>query len=156
SIRTVVRLRNAMGGAPRLSRAALAGLTVAIVLVPAGRTRASTLATFSTRGSVNQVDVTHAPPGDTLSLMNAVQGVVATGTGDDLGSLLLRDVDAGSGYTVVDGDRVSFPIDVKAPTDTPPQILYDTQQLIEGFQYVTTRDGTRLSAEVTLPGPIDQ
>src|SRR5690349_123714 len=138
-----------MGGTRRLVTAALAGLTAAIVLVPAGRTRASTLATFSTRGSVNQVDVTHGPPGDTLSLVNAADTVVATGTVDDLGSLLFRNVDAGPGYTVVDGGQVSLPIDVMAPTDTPPQVLYDTQSLVDGFQYITTRDGTRLSAEVT-------
>jgi predicted acyl esterase len=135
--------------------AAIAGVTIAIVLVPAGGTHASTLAVFSVRGSVNQVDVTHAPPGDTLELVNAAGAAVATGTVDSLGSLLFRNVDAGDGYTVEDGDAVSLPIDVMAATDTPPQIFYDTQQLVDGFQYITTRDGTRLSAEVTLPGPID-
>lgn len=145
-----------MGGTGRLIRATLAGLTIAAVLVPAGRTHATTVATFSTRGSVNQVDVMHAPPGDTLSLLNDASVVVATGTVDDLGSLLFRNVAAGSGYTVVDGDQVSFPFSVMSPTDTPPQALYDTQQLVPGFQYITTRDGTRLSAEITLPGPADQ
>ena len=34
----------------------------------------------------------------------------------------------------------------------PPQTFYDAQTLGPGFNYITTRDGTTLSAYVTLPG----
>ena len=37
----------------------------------------------------------------------------------------------------------------------PDQSFYDEQQLDEGFGYITTRDGTTLSANVSLPGPVD-
>ena len=33
------------------------------------------------------------------------------------------------------------------------QSLYDGQELVEGFQYLETRDGTQLSINVVLPGP---
>jgi predicted acyl esterase len=41
------------------------------------------------------------------------------------------------------------------PQPTPPQSFYDNQHLGDGFQYITTRDGTKLSATVHLPGPAD-
>ncbi len=133
---------------------ALAGLMAALALVPAaGTAHATTLTTFTARGSVNQVDVTHAPPGDALVLENAAHVSVATGTVDDLGSFLFRNVTAGDGYTVVDGNQVSTPLHVATTSEIPPQSLYTSQHLVSGFQYITTRDGTRLSAEVTLPGP---
>ncbi len=133
---------------------ALSGLVAALALVPAtGTAHATALATFSSHGSVNQVYVTHAAPGDTLTLRNAAHAAVGTGTVDDLGSLLFRTVPAGADYTVSDATQVSGPLQVTTPNDLPAQSLYTSQQLVNGFQYITTRDGTKLSAEVTLPGP---
>ncbi len=138
----------------KLGPIALAGLVAAFALVPAvGTAHATTNASFTARGSVNQVDVTHAPPGDTLTLRNAAHAIVATGNVDDLGSLLFRTVTAGNGYTVVDGSQVSSALHVATASEVPPQSLYSSQTLVNGFQYITTRDGTKLSAEVTLPGP---
>ena len=115
-----------MGGARKLGSVALAGLFVSfgLALVP-GSAHATTLATFSARGSVGQVSVTHAPPGDTLALEDAAHAVVATGTVDDLGSFLFRNVAAGTNYMVVDGDQVTFPFDVMTADATPPQSFYD-------------------------------
>ncbi len=146
----------AMGGVRKLGSVTLAGLfvTFGLALVP-GSAHATTLATFTARGSVDQAYVTHAPPGDTIALVDGAHAVVATGTVDDLGSFLFRNVTAGTNYTVVDGDQVTFPFDVMTADATPPQLFYNLQHLVSGFQYITTRDGTQLSAEVTLPGPID-
>jgi predicted acyl esterase len=146
-----------MGGVRRFGPAFLAAVIAVFAFVPAtDEAHATTLASYSARGSVNQVYVTHALPGDTLTLDNSAGAVVATGTVDDLGSLLFRNVTAGDGYTVVDGSQTSPSLHVMTPDETPPQSLYDDQHLVDGFQYITTRDGTDLSAEVTLPGPADQ
>jgi predicted acyl esterase len=145
-----------MGEARRFVPGALAGLLAAFALVPAvGTAHAATLTSFAARGSVNQVYVTHAPPGDHVVLENAAHVTVATGTVDDLGSFLFRTVPAGTGYSVIDGTNVSPPLTVSTPSGTPPQSLYTGQHLGNGFQYITTRDGTKLSAQVTLPGPAD-
>ena len=129
-------------------------LFVAAVAVPiGGAAHAVVAATFSAHGSVEQVYVTHAAPGDTLDLQNAAHTTVDHGTVDDLGSLLFHNVAPGDGYTVVDGEQVSAPLHVMSQSEVPPQSLYDNQQLVDGFQYITTRDGTKLSAEVSLPGP---
>src|SRR3981081_4084955 len=102
-----------MGGTRKFAPVALAGLVTALALVPAaGTAHAATLASFTARGSVNQVSVTHAPPGDPLRLEHASHPAVAPGTVDDLGSFLFRNVAAGDGYTVVDGTRVSTPLHV--------------------------------------------
>lgn len=42
------------------------------------------------------------------------------------------------------------------PQATPPQSFYDDQVLDDGFQFITTRDGTTLSATVRLPGPANE
>jgi LPXTG-motif cell wall-anchored protein len=42
------------------------------------------------------------------------------------------------------------------PQATPPQSFYDDQDLVDGFQFITTRDGTKLSATVRLPGPANE
>jgi uncharacterized protein len=145
-----------MGGVRKLGPVALAGLVVTLAIGPVGGSaHATTFATFPARGSVGQVYVEHAPPGDTLTLEDAAHVVVATGTVDDLGSLLFREVPPGDGYTVADGDQVTFPLSVLTPEQTPPQSFYDAQHLVDGFQYITTRDGTQLSAEITLPGPAE-
>lgn len=76
-------------------------------------------------------------------------------TTDANGALVLRYVKPGKGYVVkqVDGDGASKPVDVTRTTDHPPASLYSKQKLSEGYGYLTTRDGTKLSINVTLPGP---
>ncbi len=143
-----------MGKTRKFTPVALAGLVAALALGPAPQAaHATTLASFQSHGSVNQVYVTHAPTGDVLTLRDAAHSTVATGTVDDLGSLLFRTVPAGNGYTVTDGGQESAPLQVTTPAVVPPATLYSSQHLVNGFQYITTRDGTKLSAEVTLPGP---
>jgi predicted acyl esterase len=131
---------------------ASAFIVMSLTLVPVARATAVP-ATFTAHGSVEQVYVTHAAAGDTLELRDGSKQLVQSATVDDLGSLVFRDVAPGDGYTVVDGAQTSVPLHVAAQSETPPQSLYSNQHLVDGFQYITTRDGTRLSAEVHLPGP---
>jgi len=118
------------------------------------------LGTFVVYGSVEQVAVTHTTPGASLVLDDSNANQVASGTSDAQGSFLFRNVPAGSGYRVVENDggtiTHSARTKVLSPAYVPPQSFYDSQQMQTDFGYITMRDGTKLSAMVTLPGPADQ
>jgi len=110
------------------------------------------------RGSVEQVHVWKAAPNTTIELRDADGEVAATGTTDELGSLIFRKVAPGEGYSVaatdLDPPVVVEPVDVMSIEGSQPdQDFYDGQQLVAGVNYITTRDGTKLAVYVTLPGP---
>ena len=111
-------------------------------------------ATFVAGGSIDQVWVTDANPGDVLILADASSKEVARGTADRLGSLILRDIAPGAGYTVrrVDPSGVvgTPPLTVLAQTDVPDPSLYQ-QVLSAGLNYVKMRDGIELAMTVRLP-----
>jgi len=116
-------------------------------------------ATFSVRESVNQVHVWNAKAAAALVLEDAEGKEVATATADKLGSHIFRKVPAGAGYVVratATGEYTRALTVMSVKSSLPPQSFYDKQVLKPGFQYITTRDGTTLSAYVTLPGPIDK
>ena len=112
---------------------------------------------FAAAGSVEQVHVTGAEPGQELALHDDDGNAVATGTADDQGSLIFRLVEPGSGYRVATASApilASDPVEVESvDSSQPDQSFYDGQELPEGFTYIETRDGTTLSASVYLPGP---
>jgi hypothetical protein len=131
---------------------AIAGIATA---APAGAA-VKTAKPVDAHGSVEQVYVLGATPGATVSLKRA-GSTVADGTIDDLGGYVFRDVDAGKGYRVaVAGLATSKPLTVTSPSDTPPNSFYGDQVLDPGYGYLTTRDGTELSINVSLPGPADK
>jgi hypothetical protein len=111
---------------------------------------------FTLRPGNTQLEVLNADTlhGATLRLLHDGQ-VVRRGTVDSSGSLVWRRLDNGT-YTVQTSHAsyTSDPVHVKrlhaAP---PPQSFYDAQTLDNGFGFITTRDGTTLSANVSLPGP---
>jgi hypothetical protein len=117
-------------------------------------------ATFTVYGSVEQVAITHATPGAGVALEDAAGETVAHGTFDAQGSYLFRSVTPGTGYRVIEidaGTRTeSDPTTVMSTSYVPPKAFYQLQQLQTGFGYITMRDGTKLSATITLPGPVDQ
>lgn len=90
-----------------------------------------------------------APDGRTLSV-----GEVA-----DNGTLVLRGLPVGTVRLFVHdehGERIAEAARRTVPgTEGPPAELYRGTTLRPGFNYITTRDGTTLSAFVTLPGPAD-
>src|SRR5205085_1125949 len=57
-------------------------------------------ADYQVRESVEQLQVTHAPPGETLLLIDSTGAQVATGVTDGLGSYIFRHVAPGTGYLV--------------------------------------------------------
>jgi predicted acyl esterase len=117
-------------------------------------------ATFTAQGSVEQFAVTHAVPGAAIALRDSAGLEVGSGVVDAQGSFLFRDVAPGTGYRAVQDDAgqvsQSPRTRVLAPTDVPGGAFYRAQQLQDGFGYITTRDGTKLSVTVKLPGPIEE
>lgn len=112
---------------------------------------------FSVRESVEQLHVTRAVPGAELEVWDADGQVVAAGVADYQGSLVFREIEPGLGYRVV---TASLPREasrslrvMSVENSLPPQEFYDSQVLEPGYGYIETRDGTKLSAFVTLPGP---
>src|SRR6266480_141708 len=151
------RRRTAATVVAALCASVLSLVAVAVAITAPAERAAALPANFSARGSVDQVAVTHATPGDAIELRDEANAIVKHGTVDDLGSFLFRDLTSGDGYSVVEhdaaGDQTSPPIHVLSDGETPAQSFYANQHLDNGFGYITTRDGTKLSITVHLPGP---
>ena len=109
---------------------------------------------FTVRPGTTQLEVLDATAGEHLELLDSSSTQVATGVVDSLGSLVWRQLDPGS-YTVHELDppgATSAPAQVTAfDAPAPGQGFYKSQTLSNGFGYITTRDGTTLSANVVLP-----
>jgi uncharacterized protein len=120
-----------------------------------------------------QVALVGAPPGRAAHViansaaaidehLNPPEGVtfepLSGGVVDELGSLLVRALAGGSEYRLLyDDGTVSPPFTTLARDEHPDPSFYAEQRLpTEGLGYITTRDGTTLSASVWLPGPADQ
>jgi uncharacterized protein len=142
------------GSVSTSSAAAQAATTVATTIPPT--TLPHVKATFVVQPGTSQIAVLDATPGDSLAV-NHDNAELAKGTVDQQGSLLFRNLEPGDGYTVTSATEISDPVAVADPTVNPPAEFYAGQpKLAEGFGYITTRDGTTLSADVLLPGPVDQ
>ncbi len=103
---------------------------------------------------MEQVAVTGAAAGSTARLLSADR-VVGTRPVDRQGATLFRDVPPGAKYRVKVGGARSGAVTVTSTTDSPDPSMYSSQHLDAGFGYIKTRDGTLLSANVSLPGPIE-
>src|SRR3569623_882093 len=116
---------------------------------------------FDVRPSVAQLQVTLAPPSTELEVVDATGARAAVGTTDELGSLMFRGLAAAPGYHVRTTQLPAVedvgPLEVMSvESSTVDPSFYSKQTLVAGNQYITTRDGTTLSAFITLPGPIDK
>src|SRR5665213_4430871 len=147
----------------------LAALCVAVVAlvvpiapgVPAGAAAAASLpaadgtTTIRGHGSIGQAYVVGSTPGLSLVLVDASGHASGRGTTDALGSLIMRNVPPGPGYTFrahIGGRQIATaPFRVLSTTDTPPNSFYASQHLHVGLNYLTMRDGVRLAATVRLP-----
>ncbi len=118
-------------------------------------------ATFKVRESVEQLHVTHAVPGTELVVVDPSGAEVARGVADKLGSLMFRKLAPGEGYLVrapgLDPVEERKLLKVMSLEESWPEpAKYKEQKLTPGFQYLTMRDGTTLSAYVTLPAPANE
>ena len=113
-------------------------------------------AAFTVQPGTGQVAVLGAEPGDALAVRSAAGELVASGTVDEQGSLLFREVAPGE-YLLESPTERSEAFVVASADEVPPQSLYTDQPLLPagGFGYITVRDGTTLSANVILPGPAE-
>ncbi len=114
---------------------------------------------FELRGTIEQVYLWGADAELTVQVESASLGVSETGTTDELGSLVFRGLPPGEDYQVFpvdDPDDFAGPLTVMdLEGSLPDPGFYEQQELVHGFQYLTMRDGTQLSAFVSLPGPIE-
>ncbi len=113
------------------------------------------VADFEVRPGSEQLTVVGAEPGRTLELQG--NGGSRTGVADELGNFVFRRVSPGDGYVVFDEEepQASTPVTVPSLGDHPDPARYGDQELVEGLNYLETRDGTTLAAFVRLPGPIE-
>lgn len=115
---------------------------------------------FKVRGSVEQVHIWSANPEMDFEVVNADGDVVAQGTTDYQGSLILREVAPDTEMVVRmadDPDEFTDQIEVLSiDGSTPPQSFYDEQLIERGNGYITMRDGTQLSYYMYLPGPPEE
>jgi predicted acyl esterase len=111
---------------------------------------------FRVRGTLEQVYVWQAPVETPLELVAADGSVSDTGVTDTQGSLVFREVPPGQGYIVrVAAEPATHVEDVwvRSTDDLGPDPALYEQPLQPGYGYLTTRDGTKLSIFVTMPGP---
>jgi len=124
-------------------------VTVGLAPAPAGAS-----AVWSASGSVNQVYVTDLAPGAPVALSQGPTPI-SSGVADSAGGYLFRSVPAGSGYLVTSGAETSASLTVTDPSQNPDDSWYasqaSTNPLSAGYGYMTTRDGTKLSVNVTFP-----
>lgn len=145
---------------PRRATSVITAIAFAVALAACGSSDSSSVPLgATTTGGWGQVLVTNGQAGTTLELVNGSGKMVQTGSVDEQGALLFRRVESGT-YRVrtTSGTKMESP-DVKVhPLDeTPDTELYTSQTLpAPGFGYVETRDGTKLSINVMLPGAADK
>jgi len=126
-----------------------------------GSTTQSLTASFEVRGSVEQIAVWKAPRGVAIEVHDAGGALVQSGTTDSLGSIIFRNVPPGDGYSVtvpsLPARGTTSAVRVMSIANSlPPQSFYSGQKIVKGYNYITTRDGTKLAAYVTMPGPADK
>ncbi len=138
-------------------------LALAVLLIsaafasPAAARTGHAAATFTARGSVEQVQVTGARAGARLSLVDRGGRQVGSRRADSLGGLLFRNVRPGAGYRVRQGAAQSGAVTVLSDRSAPPSTKTYGQTIpAGGYGYLTTRDGTKLAIDVRLPGPADK
>ena len=139
---------------------AAAALLGVLPTVGASTVSAEPAPTIDAHGSAEQVYVTGLTSGESMTLLDSGGATVATQSAGPLGGIVFRDVTPGSGYRVqqVGGGTESAPItvhtDAASPSASPSpwDSGYLSQPISDsGYQYLTTRDGTKLAIDVHLP-----
>ena len=114
---------------------------------------------FTASGSARQVYATGLEPGASVSLRDSSGRQVQERRANELGGVLFRDVEPGSGYRVrVSGSGAeSGPVTVLTERAAPPSTdVYNQSIPPSGYGYLTTRDGTKLAINVHPPQDITQ
>ncbi|MEA2453219.1 MAG: uncharacterized protein QOG04_1929 [Actinomycetota bacterium] len=118
----------------------------------AGGSATASPATINAVGSVEQVYVTALTPGAQASLIDPQDQTIKTQTVNELGGVLFRGVASGEGYRVESEGVRSNPVVVHDDNSAPWDPSIYTQTINPtGYQYLTTRDGTKLALTVHPP-----
>ena len=145
------------GRASACSPSSLPGCAAAAGGAPAAPA-VTTTAQFAGHGSLGEAYVTGAPPGARLVLADAAGRVAGSGTADAYGSLVLRDVTPGTGYSfrMVGAHGVAGTKSFRVLTlrDVPPTSFYASQHLHAGLNYLV--DARRRRAGGHRPSPPGQ
>jgi len=90
-----------------------------------------------------------------VTLIDGGGQTVATRNANQLGGTLFRNVAPGSGYKVASGGEESAALEVLDTQSAPPdEGIYDQPIAESGYQYLTTRDGTKLAIDVHPPSDV--
>src|SRR2546423_1635192 len=142
--------RRSVAGCALRRRALSAALVAfAVSLVAAGSASA-----FTAQGSVNQVYATGLPANGEASLLNKSGATVYTQNADSQGGLLVRNVKPAAGYRVrlTSNGETSVWVTVPTAAGAPwNPAVYNQSIADNGYQYLTTRDGTQLALTVHPP-----
>ncbi len=107
---------------------------------------------FEASGSVEQVYATGVPAGTGVTLRDGSGNLVGSKSADSLGAVLFREVKPGNGYRLEVGGQQSEPLTVLTQRSAPPNTsIYNQPIEPHGYQYLTTRDGTKLAIDVHPP-----
>ena len=140
-----------MAEGSRRSRLVVAAAATAAALACAPASASA----FDARGSVEQVYVTGATPGQTVKLLRGDR-VVASRPGGELGGVVFRKLRPDR-YRVRAGGQTSKSLRVVDDRPRPHSRGFYRQTLpAGGYGYLRTRDGTKLAISVRLPGPADE
>jgi len=114
---------------------------------------------FSVRASVEQIHIWSAPVEVEMEILDVDDNIVATAFTDDLGSLVFRKLAPAKDYYARLKDtpeEYTNQLDIMSVEGSLPDDSFYSDQILEpGFGYLTTRDGTKLSIFVSLPGPVE-
>ncbi len=127
---------------------------LALLLVPRYAAADPAGPSFEAHGSVEQVYATGLPSGAQVSLYDGSEQEVQSRSANELGGVLFRNVEPGSGYRVglTSGGQKSEPLDVLTTQSAPPDTsIYNQSIPSSGYGYLTTRDGTELAIDVHPP-----
>lgn len=109
-------------------------------------------ATINAHGSALQVYATGLAAHARAELVSASGRTVARKRADAQGGLLFENVRPGRGYEVKVGRSQSAPVTVHSDAAAPwDPSIYDQHIADNGYQYLTTRDGTQLAIYVHPP-----
>ena len=107
------------------------------------------------RESIEQLHIMRARPGSALEVRNDVGELAAEGVADIRRSFVARGLDPSRNtYRVIDRTALEASDEksvLSAEGSLPDPSFYSNQVLTPGYNYITTRDGTTLSAYVTFP-----
>jgi len=122
-----------------------------VALVATALAPALARAAVEAKGSVEQVYATGLQPGAKMTLFDRKGDAVGTESASDEGGVLFRRVKPGGGYRVgtPNGKGKSKPVTVLTKRSAPPnESIYDQEIEPDGYQYLETRDGTKLAINV--------